>query len=174
MFRLSGIIQICRNILCVSQYALLTHSFNNGHDFVLRQSEDICQIIDTRFCHIILGFGNVLLGNQGLYDTNCLFNILLFKQHRFRYTPACLIYVLDSDTSSKYLWHIIATLQITGLFQSGQRGTDTSFNIRYRVVPTSFACNFQCRTASARTLFCHIFHSLPNLLNFTDTQLRLV
>ena len=70
--------------------------------------------------------------------------------------------------------HIGSPFQITTLLQCSQSCPHARFNIRNRIIPSSIPGNLQSRTTHPHTLFRHVLYRLPDLLNFTNTQFRLI
>ena len=173
-FRVARILQIGRNIPAVGQYTLLPHPLYHRHHFLLGQSQNIGQVINPRFCPRVLCLGNVLLRNQGRNDSHRLLYLVNTKQHRCCDTLPCLVHVLYRDTGGIHMRHIVSSLQITALLQCRQSRPHTCLNIRHRVIPSRIPGNLQCRTAHPHAFPRHILHRLPHLLDFTDTQLRLI
>ena len=173
-FRVARILQIGRNILTVGQYTLLPHPLYHRHHFLLGQSQNIGQVINPRFRSRVLRLGNVLLRNQGRNDSHRLLYLVSTKQHRCRDTLPCLVHVLYRDTGGIHMRHIVSPLQVTALLQCRQSRPHTCLNIRHRVIPSRIPGNLQRRTAHPHAFPRHILYRLPHLLDFTDTQLRLI
>ena len=116
----------------------------------------------------------MLLRNQRFDDAHGLLHLLILEEQRFRDALACLVHVLHSNTRGIDVGHIIASCQISCLFEGSQSRPDTRLDIRDGVIPSCLSRNLQCRAASPHSLPGHFLDSLPYLLYLTDTEFCLV
>ena len=166
--------QVSRNILCVSKYSLLTHTFYSRHHFRLGQTENVCKIVDTRLSLSILRLCDMFLRDKRLDDAHGFLHFFVVKEQRRGDALACFIHTLHGDACGIDMRHIVAALQIACLFECGDGCTHTCLNVGHGVVPTRLARNLERRAAGLHALSGHILHGLPHLLYLADAQLCLV
>ena len=168
------VLQVGGDVLGVGENAFLSHSVDGGNHVAFAHGQDVGKVVDARLGLGILCLGDALLGNQRSDDAYGFLRLVFGEKGRFRDAFSGFVRIPHGDARGIDMGNVVASFDISALFQCCKGCAYTGFDGGYGIVPSCLPGYLQGRTTYVGTLFGEVFNGFPNLLYLTDAQFGLV